>query len=105
MREASPRGRPGRSRPRQAQARSDLVERDQHQIRTPGRLDRSDLVLAASQSGAIWFYYEPHSSRHGSQRATAQRSACGNSSQCRCAVAGPPPARGRLRVEASSAPT
>jgi hypothetical protein len=21
-------------------------------------LDRSDLVLAASQSGAIWFYYE-----------------------------------------------
>jgi hypothetical protein len=41
-----------------AQPRGDLVERDQHQIRPLADLDRSDLVLAASQSGAIWFYYE-----------------------------------------------
>ena len=41
-----------------AQARGDLVERDQHQIRPLADLDRSDLVLAASQGGAIWFYYE-----------------------------------------------
>ena len=41
-----------------AQAHGDLVERDQHQIRPLADLDRSDLVLAASQSGAIWFYYE-----------------------------------------------
>jgi hypothetical protein len=41
-----------------AQPRGDLVERDQHQIRPLADLDRSDLVLAASQSGAIWLYYE-----------------------------------------------
>jgi hypothetical protein len=36
----------------------DLVERDQHQIRPLADLDRSDLVLAASQNGAIWLHYE-----------------------------------------------
>jgi hypothetical protein len=36
----------------------DLVERDQHQICPLADLDRSDLVLAASQSRAIWLYYE-----------------------------------------------
>ena len=39
-------------------ARGDLVERDHHDVRPPADLDRSDLVLAASQSGAIWFYDE-----------------------------------------------
>jgi hypothetical protein len=39
-----------------AQPRGDLVERNQHQIRALADLDRSDLILAASQSGAIWLY-------------------------------------------------
>ena len=41
-----------------AQPRGDLVERDQHLIRPLADLDRSDLVLVAGQSGAIWLYYE-----------------------------------------------
>jgi hypothetical protein len=41
-----------------AQPRGDLVERDQHQIHPLADLDRSDPVLAASQSRAIWLYYE-----------------------------------------------
>jgi len=41
-----------------AQPRGDLVERDQHQIHPLADLDRSDPVLVASQSRAIWLYYE-----------------------------------------------
>jgi hypothetical protein len=54
---AAPRSR-RRPRRRVRTTPGDLVERDQHQIRPLADLDRSDLVLAASQSGAIWFYYE-----------------------------------------------